>query len=140
MEQPTQRGNIKYKSRAQQINSFSGLIRRRNITPTDIDGIIDYNGKAFVILEGKHGDAELPKGQRMALENLANAILDGNKRVVVIVFRHDIHDVNIEVNVSKQLVTELYYKRKWCETTVPKNVLEVIEMFENHCDDNNFKI
>ena len=99
---------LKYKSRARQINSFLGLIRRRNITPTDIDGIIDYNGKAFIILEGKHSDAELPKGQRMALENLANAILDGNKRVVVIVFRHHVHDVNDDIIVSKQNVSELY--------------------------------
>jgi len=134
------RDELKFKGRARQINSFLGLIRRRNITPTDIDGIIDYNGKAFVILEGKHSDAELPKGQRMALENLANAILDGNKRVVVIVFRHYIHDVNEDIIVSKQPVSELYYQRKWCKTTVQKNVLEVIEMFENHCDNNNFKI
>jgi hypothetical protein len=137
MEQPTQRGNIKYKSRAQQINSFSGLIRRRNITPTDIDGLIDYNGKAFIILEGKYGDAELPKGQRMALENLANAMLDGSKKVVVIVFRHNIHNVNQDINVSLQPVTEIYFKRKWFSITL-KNTLEVIEIFEKYCDDNNF--
>ncbi len=137
MEQFSQRGNIKNKGRAQQINSFSGLIRRRNITPTDIDGIIDYNGKAFVIIEGKHGNAELPKGQRMALENLANAMLDGNKKVVVIVFRHNVHDINQDVNVSIQLVTEIYFKRKWFSTN-EKNVLQVIEIFEKYCDDNNF--
>jgi hypothetical protein len=137
MEQHTQRGNIKHKSRAQQINSFSGLIRRRNITPTDIDGLIDYNGKAFIILEGKYGDAELPKGQRMALENLANAMLDGSKKVVVIVFRHNIHNVNQEINVSLQPVTEIYFKRKWFPITL-KNTLEVIEIFEKYCDDNNF--
>jgi len=137
MEQPTQRGNIKHKARAQQINSFSGLIRRRNITPTDIDGLIDYNGKAFIILEGKYGDAELPKAQRMALENLANAMIDGSKKVVVIVFRHNIHNVNQEINVSLQPVTEIYFKRKWFPITL-KNTLEVIEIFEKYCDDNNF--
>jgi hypothetical protein len=137
MEQYSQRGNIKHKARAQQINSFSGLIRRRNITPTDIDGLIDYNGKAFIILEGKYGDAELPKGQRMALENLANAMLDGSKKVVVIVFRHNIHNVNQEINVSLQPVTEIYFKRKWFPITL-KNTLEVIEIFEKYCDDNNF--
>ena len=137
MEQPTQRGNIKHKTRAQQINSFSGLLRRRNITPTDIDGLIDYNGKAFIILEGKYGDAEIPKGQRMALENLANAILDGSKQVTVIVFRHNINDVNEDVKVSEQSVTQVYFKRKWFTITT-KNVLEVIDKFEKYCDDNNF--
>jgi len=137
MEQPTQRGNIKHKARAQQINSFSGLLRRRNITPTDIDGLIDYNGKAFIILEGKYGDAEIPKGQRMALEHLANAMVDGNKQVTVIVFRHNINDVNEDVKVSEQSVTEVYFKRKWFTITT-KNVLEVIDKFEKYCDDNNF--
>jgi len=137
MEQFSQRGNIKNKGRAQQINSFSGLIRRRNITPTDIDGLIDYNGKAFIILEGKYGDAELPKGQRMALENLANAMLDGSKKVVVIIFRHNIHNVNEEINVSTQPVTEIYFKRKWFPIS-SKSTLQVIEIFEKYCDDNNF--
>jgi hypothetical protein len=137
MEQPTQRGNIKHKARAQQINSFSGLLRRRNITPTDIDGLIDYNGKAFIILEGKYGDAEIPKGQRMALEHLANAMIDGNKQVTVIVFRHNINDVNEDVKVSEQSVTQVYFKRKWFTITT-KNVLEVIDKFEKYCDDNNF--
>lgn len=137
MEQPTQRGNIKHKARAQQINSFSGLLRRRNITPTDIDGLIDYNGKAFIILEGKYSDAEIPKGQRMALEHLANAMVDGNKQVTVIVFRHNINDVNEDVKVSEQSVTEVYFKRKWFTITT-KNVLEVVDKFEKYCDDNNF--
>jgi hypothetical protein len=140
MEQSYERGNIKFKGRAKQLNSFSGMIRRRNITPTDIDGIIDYNGKAFVILEGKYGDAELPKGQKIALENLANTILSANKRVVVIIYRHFIHDTNQEINVSKQIVSDIYFKRKWDKITVEKNVLEVIEMFENHCDNNNYQI
>ena len=140
MEQSYERGNIKFKGRAKQLNSFNGMIRRRNITPTDIDGIIDYNGKAFVILEGKYGDAELPKGQKMALENLANTILSANKRVVVIIYRHFIHDTNQEINVSKQIVSDIYFKRKWDKITVEKNVLEIIEIFENHCDNDNYKI
>jgi hypothetical protein len=134
------RDELKFKGRARQINSFLGLIRRRNITPTDIDGIIDYNGKAFIILEGKYGDAELPKGQKMALENLANAILESKKKVVVIIFRHNVHDINNDIIVSQQLVSDIYFKRKWDKITVEKTVLEVIEMFENHCDINNFKI
>ena len=116
MEQSIKRGDIKYKARAKQINSFSGMIRRRNITPTDIDGIIDYNGNAFIILEGKYGDAELPKGQRMALENLANAILLGKKKVLIIVFRHYVNNTNEEIIVSNQLASEIYFKRKWLST------------------------
>ena len=138
MEQYYERGNIKFKSRAKQINSFAGLIRRRNITPTDIDGIIDYGGKAFIILEGKYGDAELPKGQKMALENLANTILEAKKKSLVIVYRHYVHNVNDDINVSKQLVSDIYFKRNWFEIGFYKTVLKIIEIFENDCDSKNF--
>lgn len=138
MEQSYERGNIKYKGRAKQINSFNGMIRRRNITPTDIDGIIDYGGKAFVILEGKYGDAELPKGQRMALENLANTILEAKKKSLVIVYRHYVHNVSDDINVSKQFVSEIYFKRKWFQVGFDKTVLQIIEIFENDCDSKNF--
>lgn len=138
MEQYYERGDIKFKGRAKQINSFVGLIRRRNITPTDIDGIIDYGGKAFIILEGKYGDAELPKGQKMALENLANTILEAKKKSLVIVYRHHVHNVNDDINVSKQLVSDIYFKRKWFEIGFDKTVLQIIEIFENDCDSKNF--
>lgn len=138
MEQYYERGDIKFKGRAKQINSFAGLIRRRNITPTDIDGIIDYGGKAFIILEGKYGDAELPKGQKMALENLANTILEAKKKSLVIVYRHYVHNVNDDINVSKQLVSDIYFKKKWFEIGFDKTVLQIIEIFEKDCDSKNF--
>lgn len=140
MAQFYERGDIKHKGRARQLNSFSGMIRRRNITPTDIDGIIDYGGRAFIILEGKYGDAELPKGQRMALENLANTILSSNKKCAILIYRHYIHNTESEINVSQQLVTEIYWKRKWEKTIKETTVLQAIEMFENHCDNNNYII
>ena len=139
MAQSTERGDIKYRERAKQINSFAGLIRRRNITPTDVDGLIEYNGNVFIMLEGKYGDAELPKGQRMALENLANAILDGNKKVVIIVYRHYIENSNKDVIVSEQFVSDVYFDRKWNKIS-GFNVLQTIERFENYCDVNNIKI
>lgn len=139
MEQSIKKGDIKYRERAKQINSFAGLIRRRNITPTDVDGLIEYNGNVFIMLEGKYGDAELPKGQRMALENLANAILDGNKKVVIIVYRHYIENSNKDVIVSEQFVSDVYFDRKWNKIR-GFNVLQTIERFENYCDLNNIKI
>jgi hypothetical protein len=139
MAQFTERGDIKHRDRAKQINSFAGLIRRRNITPTDVDGLIEYNGNVFIMLEGKYGDAELPKGQRMALENLANAILDGKKKVVIIVYRHYIQNSNQDVIVSEQFVSDVYFDKKWKKID-GYNVLQTIERFENYCDLNNFKI
>jgi len=40
------RGKIEHRDRARQIRDFSNL-RYGNITPTDIDGLIEYQNKCF---------------------------------------------------------------------------------------------
>lgn len=42
----------------------------RGIQPTDVDGLVEINGK-FLVLEEKHFDADLSNGQRYAFERLA---------------------------------------------------------------------
>lgn len=139
MEQSFKRGDIRNESRAKQINSFSGLLRRRGITPTDIDGLIDYNGKAFIILEGKYGDAQIPMGQKLALANLANAINEGGKQVVVLVFRHYV-ELPEQVDVSAQVVTEYFYNKQWRAIREQLNVLEAIAKFETFCENKDLII
>ena len=46
------RGAIMHAERAKQLNDFNGL-QYGNITPTDIDGVIDYKDRAMVFLEIK---------------------------------------------------------------------------------------
>lgn len=64
------------------------------ITPTDIDGIIDYQGKLWIIVEAKHSLSPIanprfsggfPYGQCLALERLAK---DLSKPTAVFVVRH----------------------------------------------------
>ena len=133
MEQSYKRGDIRNESYAKQINAFSGLLRRRGITPTDIDGLIDYNGKAFVILEGKFGNTTLPMGQRMALENIANAIQDGGRKVIVMVFRHNI-PTEQSIDVSNQNVSDYYYNYKWQKPCEEIKVLDAVVKFEQFCE------
>ena len=63
------RGSIQFPDRARQLIDFSGL-RYNKITPTDIDGFIEYHDEAIVFMEFKYGNAELPYGQKLALERL----------------------------------------------------------------------
>jgi hypothetical protein len=68
------RGVIEHRERAKQIVSFAGL-RFGNITPTDIDGLIEYKNFCFLLLELKHcSKPDLPYGQRLALERLATSL------------------------------------------------------------------
>jgi hypothetical protein len=68
----SERGEIRNRERAGQLIDFRGL-RFNRITPTDIDGFIDFGNELFVVLEYKCGGAPLPQGQRLALERYASA-------------------------------------------------------------------
>lgn len=67
-----ERGAIRNRAFASQIKDFRGL-RFGNITPTDIDGFIEFGDRLFVFIEGKFGGASLSFGQRLAIERLVDA-------------------------------------------------------------------
>jgi hypothetical protein len=130
-----ERGEIKYKSRAAQFNNFSKLKRMRNITPTDIDGFLDYGGRFFIFLEGKSEGRELEKGQRMALENLVKGLARGKSPAIAIVYEHNIDPPN-EVWAESCNVREVFCLFNgnfvWRKYEKGKyDVLEVVEFFEN---------
>ena len=121
------RGTIRNIGRKQQINDFSGL-RFGNITPTDIDGIIEYKNKAFVIIEVKYGDAELPYGQRLCVERMVS---DLSKPALAIIAEHSVCDENESIDVSKCNVREIYLcnEKKWRPPKRSFSVRELCEKF-----------
>ena len=87
------RGVIQCEKYAKQLVSYGGLVFKGktghyNVTPTDIDGLIQLdNENCFIVIELKHsGDA--PEGQKKALQNLAAAIRKGGSNCVVILAEH----------------------------------------------------
>lgn len=124
-----ERGVIRHVARKQQINDFSG-IKYGNITPTDIDGVIEYKNKAFIFLEVKYLDADLPFGQRLALKRLVDAT--GNKRAsIAIIAEHDIDDVTQSVPVAECSAREYYMRglKEWKHPRKPMTVKELIDAF-----------
>ena len=134
------KGRIKYLERYKQLISYEGLKRRRNITPTDIDGFIDYNGINFVYIEGKLVDKEIDCGQRKALEHAVDSHTSAGHRSCAIIFRHNEPPENIIMAKDKP-VSDIYYDREWRE---PKQkgitVLGFIELWENYWDKLKFDI
>lgn len=80
------RGIIIAPSRFQQKCSFDGMVFG-TISPTDIDAFIDFNDRLFVFIEAKSGDAQLGRGQRLALERLCRPVK--GRHAVALVARHD---------------------------------------------------
>ena len=126
------RGVIRNKQLAQQINDFGGLCRHRNITPTDIDGLIDYNGVAYVLMEGKHIHAGIPSGQLRAIENLAASLAKGGAMVTAIIYTHDIPPEQ-SIYVADCTVKQFLFEGKWYYPPEQMTVLRAIERFEAKC-------
>lgn len=89
MPDEIERGKVRNVALATQYRDYSGLRFERNITPTDIDGSLDFGGKLFVLLEYKAKGAPMSEGQRMHLESHAKAINEGSKKAAVLVCEHE---------------------------------------------------
>ena len=122
------RGKIQNRQYAKQLVDFSG-VRYGNITPTDIDGLIEYKDKCFVIYEFKHKNAELPYGQRLALERLANAVSKSGKEVVVFICSHDSDSASSDIYAADTRVVETFYDGKWQHRNGTKTAKESTDSF-----------
>ncbi len=103
-----QRGVIRNRRYANQVRDYSGL-RFGNITPTDIDGLIEYHDKGYVLIEIKHKDSVLPYGQRLALERLCDD-LHKLKPTIAVIASHDTSD---DIDVTNCSVVEFRFRGKW---------------------------
>jgi len=104
----SERGVIQDTKRAQQINNFHNL-RFGNITPTDIDGLIEYHDKAWIVFEIKYKGAQLPFGQKLAIERMINAFTAAGKKAMALVVEHNVDDTNNSVDCAECFVREVYH-------------------------------
>lgn len=123
----SERGVIRNRGYATQIRDFSGL-RFGNITPTDVDGLIEYKGKGYVLIEIKYQGVQLPPGQRLALERLCDDLQRTKPTLLIIA----VHDSDGDIDVAKTLVAEYRFKRKW--RTRDGTIRELIRAFLGHLD------
>jgi len=106
------RGKIEHRNRAAQIRDFSGL-RYGNITPTDIDGLIEYKDSLFIFFELKMSGVDLPYGQALAIQRLCDSL---NKPAIAFVANHD-HQIGEDIDTANAVVCRYYWHGKWYEST-----------------------
>ena len=133
------RGCIRHLDRYKQLISYEGMVRRRKITPTDIDGVIDYNGVCFLYIEGKFEDAPMDFGQQKAIEHMVNSHIKAGHPACAIVFRHHCNAETIIV-AKDQYVSKIYYRYEWKDPNYSCTVLEFIEKWEQYWDTQKIKI
>lgn len=87
--------------------------------PTDIDGIIEYKDKAYILIEMKHRDAKLPQGQRIALERMVNDFSHSGKMACVLLCSHCIDNCHDSIKAENTIVIGVYYNGKWTRSYSP---------------------
>ncbi len=105
------RGKIIHRQRAAQIRDFGGL-RYGNITPTDIDGLIEYKDKLFIFFELKCSGVDLPYGQALAIQRICDSL---NKPSIAFVANHDT-PLDQDIDTANAIVCSYYWHGRWCES------------------------
>lgn len=119
------RGEIENRERARQLRDFSGL-RWGAITPTDIDGFVEFGGKLFVWIEAKYQDATLPDGQRLALERVCDGVTSKERAAAVLIIEHD-SPPDKDIYFATCQVREYRWHSTWYEPTEPITCKEAID-------------
>lgn len=126
------RGKIQNEERAKQIIDFSG-IRFGNITPTDLDGLIEYKNCAYVLMEFKHGNTELPYGQRLALTRMIDDFDKAGKCAALLICEHCVDDPHENIIAADASVRRYYFRGRWYPAVdrefTGRNVLQTIKNF-----------
>ncbi len=83
-----------------------------SISPTDIDGYIDYHGKSHIFFEIKLAGTPVKLGQRIAMERICDD-LNKVRPTIYIIATHNQVNAEIPIDVSGTLVTEYRNNKQW---------------------------
>jgi hypothetical protein len=127
-----ERGLIRNRSHAQQIRDFSGL-RFGKITPTDIDGFIEFGDRLFIFMESKFGGAAPPYGQSLAFERLCDCCAMAGKTAAFLLLSHHVEVSDVaDIDFGNLIVSRFRFDKKWhvpkAETTCRTAVEKFIEV------------
>lgn len=121
-----ERGKIKNRNYANQVKDYSGL-RYGNKTPTDIDGMLEYNNICYVFIETKFENASMPFGQKLALERLCDDMSKVKPTLLIISSHNSVDDIDM----ANTTVTEYRYKGVWKPTKQETITKELVDYFVN---------
>lgn len=121
---------------ARQLVSFEGLKFKgrnglANVTPTDIDGVVQLdNENCFIFFELKHSGG-VPSGQATALARLADAVQNGGTDCVVFVAIHNTPFPQT-IMAKDAVVKYIYWNGKWCPEKKQRKLYEIALDFINY--------
>ena len=122
------RGSIQFPERRKQLVDFQKL-RIGNITPTDCDGLIEYQNKAYILFEIKYRNATVPQGQLLALTRAVDDFSTAHKPALLIIAEHDVDDPSQNIDASQCIVRQCYFDGVWKAPSKPRTLKDLINSF-----------
>ncbi len=127
----SERGKIRNPKWAKQLRDYSGL-RFGSITPTDIDGFLEFDDVLFIWIELKFDGAPLWRGQRLALQrpcDIIHGTIDGKgrRRIAAVLICEHTTPSSQDVDVARANVCQVRYERTWKEPSKPITCRKAIE-------------
>ena len=107
-----QRGVIQNRARKQQIADMSGL-RFQKITPTDLDGFLDFDDRLFVFIEGKFIATPVLLGQQIAIDRLCDACHNAPHRYAFAIIADHHHPSSEDIDFARMTVRSIRQNGKW---------------------------
>ena len=135
----SERGVFHSEARARQLIKFEG-IKYGNITPTDIDAMIEYQNMAYIFVEVKHLNKRLDRGQELALQRMVDDAAKVGKIAVAFVLEHDVTDSNNDVYLTECKIRNFYYGGHWLDKHTGKPPKEVFDSFIEYVESTKNKI
>lgn len=122
-------------ARASQIIDFSGL-KYKTVSFTDIDALMEYKNRAYIIVEVKYLDKELPFGQQLAIERMVQDAARNGKHAIAIVAEHDVEDTQQSVYLQLCNIRCLYtsVEQKWRKPKYDLNVGKFVSEYLSWLD------
>lgn len=120
---------IRNRERFAQIVSFHSM-QYGNLAPTDFDAFIEFNNKVFIIIETKYLDAQMPLGQRLALERICDAIYESGKIATVLVTSHDTPE-DSDIDLGNSTVTKVRWQNKWVDINSGEKLNDVVNKLKD---------
>ena len=118
-----------YREHAEQPISFSTLSRGA-LMPTDLDGVLEWKNRCYVLIEYKTGDKPMSVGQEICLTRMADDLNAAGKPTLLVLAEHDTPTDQV-VSGGLAEVRSIYWNHGWNENYrgLGKTVAEVVWNF-----------
>jgi hypothetical protein len=120
---------LKNREQFSQIVSFHSMTYGK-LSPTDFDAFIEFNDKLFIIIETKYLNAQMPLGQRLALERICDAIYESGKIATVLVTSHDTPK-DEDIDLGNTTLTKIRWEKKWVEIKSGEKLNDVVNKLKD---------